>query len=69
METGGQNAGDLKVTTRILWRGFFGHEIDVQEKIIWPALRIRKEGYAPDNPVTDYKAALESPDNYFLPGP
>jgi hypothetical protein len=51
---------DMKVTTQILWRGFFGHDIDVTEKIIRPALLRREEGFAPDNPIIDYKAMLES---------
>jgi len=53
-----EKAVDMKVTTRLLWRDFFGHDIDVSEKIIRPALLIRKQGFAPDNPVTDYKAEL-----------
>ncbi len=51
-------AGDLKITTRILWREFFGHDIDVANEIIRPALERRQQGYAPDRPVTDYKAEL-----------
>jgi len=53
-----ETTGDLKINTRILWREFFGHDIDVAEKIIRPALLRRKEGYAQDNPATDYKAEL-----------
>lgn len=53
-----EKANDMKTTTRILWREFFGHDIDVIEKIIRPALLLREEGYAPDNPRTDYKTEL-----------
>jgi len=51
---------DMKVTTQILWRAFFGNDIDVTEKIIRPTLLRREEGFAPDNPTIDYKAMLES---------
>lgn len=53
-----ETSGDLKLTTRILWREFFGRDIDVAREIIKPALQRRKEGYAPDNPITDYKSGL-----------
>ena len=53
-----ETTGNLTINTRILWREFFGHDIDVAEKIIRPALHRRKEGYAQDNPATDYKAEL-----------
>jgi hypothetical protein len=48
----------MKVTTRFLWRDFFGRDIDVSKEIIRPALLRRKEGFAQDNPTTDYKAEL-----------
>ena len=67
-----EKATDMKGTTRILWQEFFGHDIDVVEIIIRPALRRREEGYAPDNPSTDYKAELsrlsESWATYTIPG-
>lgn len=53
-----EKAVDMKVTTRFLWRDFFGRDIDVTKEIIGPALLLRKEGFAPDNPTTDYKAEL-----------
>ena len=59
--------GDLKINTRILWQAFFGHDIDVLGEIIRPALQRRKEGYAQDNPKTDYKADLAKPSPGSLP--
>ncbi len=50
--------GDLKITTRILWKEFFGRDINVRDEIIAPALRLRELGYSPDRPKTDYKSRL-----------
>jgi hypothetical protein len=49
---------DLKTTTRQLWQGFFGKDIDVHAAIIAPALGIRKAGYAQDVSKTDHLRTL-----------
>jgi hypothetical protein len=50
---------DMKVTTRILWREFFGKDIDVATRIIGPAQERRRASYAHDRSHTDHKAALK----------
>jgi hypothetical protein len=49
---------DLKVSTRLLWRDFFGKDIDPVEAIIKPALARRRAGYEKDVSATDHVAAL-----------
>lgn len=50
--------GDITTNTRLLWRDFFGRDIDVRKEIIAPALARLRAGYAPDLPQMDYKAEL-----------
>jgi hypothetical protein len=54
-----EQRGDLKTTTRILWREVFGRDIDVAAEIIAPAQERRRRMYVEDRPATDYKASLE----------
>ena len=50
---------DMKTTTRMLWRDFFGGDIDVVAKIIGPAQQRRRASYAVDQSRTDHKSALK----------
>jgi hypothetical protein len=55
-----EQRGDLKTTTRILWREVFGRDINVAAEIIAPAQERRRRMYVEDRPATDYKASLEN---------
>ena len=50
---------DMKITTRMLWRDFFGKDIDVVARIIGPAQERRRASYDQDHSRTDHKAALK----------
>jgi hypothetical protein len=58
---------DMRTTTRMLWQGFFGRDIDVTAEIIAPALARRREGYALDVARTDHMSALRSVGAVALP--
>ncbi len=56
--------GDPIANTRRLWRHLYGHDIDVREEIIRPALEVRKEAYgenAPDRRAILRQIAEEAP--------
>ena len=51
---------DMKTTTRLLWRDFYGKDIDVAAAIIGPAQQRRRASYAKDQSSTDHKSALKN---------
>ncbi|MBI4024622.1 MAG: hypothetical protein HY360_06545 [Verrucomicrobia bacterium] len=63
-----ENASDMIIATRRLWRHFFKRDIDPRVEIIAPALQRRRDGYG--EPTRDFKRELlEIGSAYRVPRP
>lgn len=51
--------GDITNNTRTLWNEIWGKDINVHREIIAPAIQMRNEGYAPDNPQRPFSDELD----------